>query len=108
MAAITLVNCFEVPVGREDAFFTLWRQVNAYMQQKSGYMGHRLHRALKPDAMYRFVNVATWASQEEFDAAHDAGFRALVAQPEWREFPARPTLYEVVHQGQADPAMARR
>jgi heme-degrading monooxygenase HmoA len=105
MAGITLVNCFEVPAGREDAFFSLWKQVNTYMRAKPGYLGHKLHRSLKADATYRFVNVANWASREQFEAAHDAGFHALVGKPEWAEFPARPTLYEVVHQGQADPAL---
>jgi heme-degrading monooxygenase HmoA len=102
---VTLINCFEVPSGREDVFFALWREVNAYMQRKPGYIGHQLHRALKPDAAYRFVNVATWASQQDFDTAHDEDFRALVTKPEWAEFVARPTLYEVVHRAQADRAL---
>jgi hypothetical protein len=69
------------------------------MRKKKGYIGHKLHRSLVPDAQYRFVNVAQWASQEDFDAAHDNGFRALVSQPQWRTFPSFPALYEVVHQG---------
>jgi heme-degrading monooxygenase HmoA len=105
MAGITLVNCFKVPLGREEAFLSLWKQVNTYMRGKPGYLAHSLHRSLRPDATYRFVNVANWASQEQFDAAHDSGFRALVGKPEWAEFPANPALYEVVHQGHADAAL---
>jgi heme-degrading monooxygenase HmoA len=99
VAAITLVNCFEVPVGREEDFFALWQQVNSYMRGKTGYLGHKLHRSFPPDARFRFVNVAQWASLEDFNAAHDAGFRALVSQPAWATFRSFPTLYEEVHEG---------
>jgi heme-degrading monooxygenase HmoA len=99
---ITLVNSFEVPAGRENEFFTLWKQVNTYMRQKPGYLEHKLHRSLAPDAPFRFINIARWASQEDFDAAHDEGFRALVTQPAWAAFRSRPALYEVVHEAQAD------
>jgi heme-degrading monooxygenase HmoA len=47
---VTLVNCFEVPEGREEEFFTLWQEVNDYMRTKPGYVGHRLHRAITPKA----------------------------------------------------------
>ena len=68
MSVVTLVNCFEVPVGREDEFFTLWKEVNAYMQAKPGYLGHTLHKSLAPNAAFRFVNVARWRSKADFDA----------------------------------------
>jgi|SRR5215471_16015473 len=97
---IVLVNCFEVPTGRENEFFSLWQQVNTYMRNKQGYLGHKLHRSLAPDARFRFVNVAQWKSRADFDAAHDAGFRSIVTQPEWSAFVSFPTLYEVVHEGQ--------
>lgn len=96
---VTLVNCFEVPAGREEEFFTLWQQVNAYMRNKRGYVGHKLHRSLAPDARYRFVNIVQWTSSEEFQAAHDEGFRALVQQQDWAPFRSMPALYEVVHEG---------
>ena len=102
MPHVILVNCFEVPAGREDEFLALWTQVNTYMRKKPGYLEHRLHRSLAPDAHFRFINVARWASKTDFDAAHDAGFRALVSQPTWRAFPSFPTLYEVVHEGTAE------
>ncbi len=99
MASVTLVNCFEIPAGREGEFFALWEQVNGYMKTKPGYLGHRLHRSLAPDAPFRFVNVAQWSSAEHYRAAHDEGFRALVSQPAWRGFRSQPALYEVVHEG---------
>jgi len=60
-----------------------------------------LHRALEPDASFRFVNVARWASMEQFHAAHDEGFRELVAVADWSMFPPHPVLYEVVHEARA-------
>ena len=104
MDAVTLINCFNIPAGREDEFFALWRQVNAYMRTKPAYLGHKLHRALTPDAPFRFVNVAQWASAAHFQAAHDEGFRALVNQPAWAAFRSQPALYEVIHERQADTA----
>jgi heme-degrading monooxygenase HmoA len=98
---VTLINCFEVPEGRDDVFFNLWREVNAYMRTKPGYRRHRLHRAKTPGAHYRFVNVADWDSPEQFEAAHDDGFKQLAAKPEWREFPSTPNLFEVIHENQA-------
>lgn len=100
----TLVNCFDVPAGREDEFFALWQEVNTYMQAKPGYLGHQLHRSLGPDATYRFVNVARWESAADFHASHDGGFRALVSRPVWAPFRSHPGLYEVVHEGQAETA----
>src|SRR5678815_5386740 len=100
MSVVTLLNCFEIPQGREEEFFSLWLQVNNYMRSKKGYLEHKLHRALGPDARFRFINVARWASVEDFNAAHDDGFRALVSQPAWTDFRSLPGLYEVVHEGQ--------
>jgi heme-degrading monooxygenase HmoA len=102
MPVVTLVNCFEVPQGREDEFFSLWQQVNTYMRGKKGYLGHKLHRSLQSDARFRFVNVARWASIQDFQSAHDDGFRALVSRPEWAAFHSLPALYEVVHEGQSE------
>jgi hypothetical protein len=63
-----------------------------------------LHRALTPDASFRFVNVAQWTSKEHFHAAHDEGFRAVVSQPGWAALRHHSFLYEVVHEGHADAA----
>ncbi len=104
MAVVTLINCFEVPEGREEEFFTLWKEVNAHMRVKPGYLEHRLHRSLAPNARFRFVNIAKWTSMESFQAAHDEQFRALVSKPEWAAFPHHPALFEIIHEGAADQA----
>ena len=101
MSPVMLVNCFEIPAGKDDEFFALWQQVNNYMQKKKGYVSHKLHRSLSADARFRFVNVAQWASAEDFQAAHDDGFRSLLSQPAWAAFRSTPSLYEVFHEGRA-------
>ena len=95
--SVVFINLFEVPAGRDEAFLARWQQVNDYMRARPGYQAHRLHRAFGDDARYRYVNVATWESAEAWRSAHDETFRGLVAQPEWREFPSTPALFEVVH-----------
>src|SRR6476659_1104316 len=89
---IRFINCFEVPVGRDEDFLELWGAVNAYMQGKPGYVGHRLHRALSDDARYRFVNYVEWASAEYWQGAHDAGCRELVGRPGWEHFTTTPAI----------------
>lgn len=60
-------------------------------------MSLRLHRAPSPDARYRFINVATWASAQDFYAAHQGDeFFQAISQPGWKEFPSSPALYEVL------------
>ena len=71
MSAVTVINSFEVPAGRESEFLELWKKVNAYMQRKPGYLANKLHRAIAPDAPFQFVHVAQWASMAHFQRAHD-------------------------------------
>ncbi|HEX3824099.1 MAG TPA: antibiotic biosynthesis monooxygenase [Mycobacteriales bacterium] len=96
---VYFVNCFEIPAGEEERFLGLWRGVNAYMAIKPGYVSHRLHRSMAPDARFRFVNYAEWTSAELFEAAHDDGFRHLLADPQWRDFVPNGGLYEAIHEG---------
>ena len=97
---VTLINGFEVPSGRDDVFLELWRQMNAYFSAQPGYVSHRLHRSVSPDARYRFVNVATWRSNADFQAAHSTDvFRERIQEPAWAEFSNSPALYEVAAEG---------
>jgi heme-degrading monooxygenase HmoA len=100
--SVTVINSFEVPAGREGEFLELWKQVNAYMERKPGYLGNKLHRAIVPDAPFPFVHVAQWASMAHFQSAHDPDFRELVEQPAWSAFVPHRFLFEVVHEGRAE------
>jgi heme-degrading monooxygenase HmoA len=92
--SVILINAFEVPEGTDDEeFLRGWERAADYMRQQPGFESSRLHRALGPDARFRFVNVAEWSSPQEFQAA--------VTSEQFREIakgagPGSPALYEVV------------
>ena len=92
--SVILINPFEVPAGTDDEeFLRGWQRAADYMQRQPGFVSTRLHRALAPDARFRFVNVAEWESPQAFQAA--------VTSEEFREIakdagPSSPALYEVV------------
>jgi heme-degrading monooxygenase HmoA len=94
---VTLMNRFIVSPERDEEFVALWTQTSAYFRAQPGFLSLRLHRAVSPDAEHRFVNVANWATLQDFRAAHDTDeFRAVVGQEGWSEFPSSPSLYEVI------------
>jgi heme-degrading monooxygenase HmoA len=95
MADVVFINCFEVPLGREEVFLRLWAEIDDYLRRQPGFHWRRLHRALDSTTRLRYVNVAGWGSAEQFDASHDAEFLRLQAQEGWLEFPAQPALYTV-------------
>ena len=92
--SVILINPFEVPEGTDDEqFLRGWQVAADYMRQQPGFRNSHLHRALAPDARFRFINVAEWASPQDFQAA--------VTSEEFREItknagPGSPALYEVV------------
>src|SRR5215208_2871541 len=94
---VVLINLFEVPPGADKGFISGWEQARDFLQVQDGYRSTALHRSLGPDAEFRFVNVAEWASP--------AAFQAAIAQPDFpgRDMPfaAHPGLYQVV--GRIDP-----
>jgi heme-degrading monooxygenase HmoA len=91
---VILINPFDVPEGTQDEdFLHGWERAAEYMRNQPGFVSSRLHRALSPDARFRFINVAEWTSPQDFEAA--------VRSEEFREIaragPAgSPALYEVV------------
>ena len=94
MSNFVLINPFEVPeeVG-DDRFLEGWGKAADYMQSRPGFVASRLHRAVSPNAKFRFVNVAEWESPQYFQAAvRSPEFQAMVADTP----PGYPALYEVV------------
>jgi heme-degrading monooxygenase HmoA len=92
--SVILINPFEVAEGSSDEeFLRGWERAADYMRRQPGFVSTRLHRAVRPDARFRFVNVAEWASPQDFQVA--------VTSDEFREIaqggqPGSPALYEVV------------
>lgn len=94
MRAVTLINPFEVPPDAEEAFVAGWERARDYLAARTGIAATALHRALGPDAEFRFVDVAQVDSPQTWQEA--------IADPDFpggrMPFKARPGLYEVVHE----------
>jgi heme-degrading monooxygenase HmoA len=94
--SVTLINVFEVPAGDEDAFIAAWEKTRNYLMAMPAHIETALHQSLH-DARFRFVNVAQWTSEEEFNAAIAShGFRDASSDLRW---PFSPSLYRVVRTG---------
>jgi heme-degrading monooxygenase HmoA len=94
---VTLINSFQVPPERDDAFYEMWSRTSKYFIARPGFVSIRLHRAVSADAPYRWVNVATWRSEADYRASHGTEeFRQLMKLEGWQEFRSVPALFEVV------------
>ena len=92
--SVILINPFEVAEGTDDEeFLRGWERAAEFMREQPGFVSTRLHRALQPDARFRFVNDAEWESPQAFLAAVTSDqFREIAAVG----LPGSPALYEVV------------
>ena len=92
---LVLINAFEVPPVADDDFIRGWEAARDYLQTQAGYVDTALHRAVSPEADFRFVNIARWESAQHFHAAiQSPGFRE--ASQGLAAFRPHPGLYEVV------------
>jgi heme-degrading monooxygenase HmoA len=94
MPPVVLINPFEVPEGKDEAFLAEWEAAKAFMERQPGYISTRLHRSLAPNAQFRFINVAEWETVEHFQTAlHHPEFVTLRDATPFAHFPA---VYEVI------------
>jgi heme-degrading monooxygenase HmoA len=94
---VVLMNGFVVAPDRDEAFKALWDTTSEYFKARPGFVSLRLHRSVSADAPHRWVNVATWETEDDYRAAHSTPeFRQVVTAPGWEEFPSSPQLFEVV------------
>jgi heme oxygenase (mycobilin-producing) len=93
---VVLINLFEVPAAAEEEFIAAWEAARDFLAAQDGYQSTALHHSLGPEAEFRFVNVAEWASPLAFQAA--------TSQPDFPGqnmlFPAHPGLYENLREDQ--------
>ena len=89
-----LINAFEVPPEADEPFIAGWERARDFLATKRGFSATALHRALRPDADFRFVNVARVESPD--------AWREAISDPAFpggqMPFKAHPSLYEVVHE----------
>jgi heme-degrading monooxygenase HmoA len=93
-STVVLINAFEVPPEADEPFVAGWERARDFLAGREGFRTTALHRALRPDAEFRFVNVARVDSPQAWkDAISDPAFPGGQLP-----FRAHPSLYEVVHE----------
>ncbi len=97
MTTATLINVFQVPLGQDDEFLALWEEANEMLQSAAGYSSTRLHRALQPEAKFRYINVAQIDSVESWrGVVSSAEFVSISAR--MAKFEPAPALFTVVRE----------
>jgi hypothetical protein len=90
--SVTAITPFEVPPDADESFLAGWQRARDDLAARGGLVTTALHRALRPDVAFRFVDIVRLASA---DAWRDADL----------PFASHPALYEVVHaEGSLDDA----
>jgi heme-degrading monooxygenase HmoA len=91
---VRLISAFEVPPDADETFIAGWEQARDLFKQRDGATATALHRALRPDVEFRFVNVTRVQSPEAWRRAiGDAEFGGATTV-----FTAHSGLYEVLHE----------
>jgi len=94
--SVTLINIFEVPAGDADDFIAAREKTRDYLKTSPAHIETALHQSLHDDR-FRFVNIAHWTSEDEFNTAVGSqGFRQAASGLRWPMYPA---LYRVVRTG---------
>jgi heme-degrading monooxygenase HmoA len=89
-----LVNPFEVPAEADEAFIAGWERARDFLAAKQAFTATALHRALRRDVDFRFVNIARVDSPGAWrEAIGDPAFPGAQMP-----FGSHPGLYEVVHE----------
>jgi heme-degrading monooxygenase HmoA len=92
--AVTLINAFEVPPGDDEPFIAGWERARAVLSVMESSSAPALHRALRREADFRFVDIGR---TESLDGWREALTDPLLPEPE-AAFPAHGGAYEIVHE----------
>lgn len=99
---VVLINLFAVPPDGDDTFVASWERARDLLCTQPGYLATALHQALSPQADFRWVNIARWASPAAFGAAMGQLTASGVTVP----YPAHPALYAVVREDEPPADLA--
>ena len=99
-AEVVLINPFEVPADKLDESIAFWEICRDFLKTQPGYISTRLHQSLKDDAMFELVNVAVWASPQDFMAASQNMQQFLKEQGvrPVEGLKANPALYKLIRE----------
>lgn len=94
---VVLINVFEAAIAQEAEVMQTWIKSKEFLEKQPGYINTRLHKNIDPNGRFRFINVAEWASPQQFQSATKAMNESSVPKmPEGVRF--SPGLFKVVAQ----------
>ncbi len=93
--AVTLINVFSVPRGKEDEFVQWWQDVKAHITAQPGFISGTFHRSIKPDSRYNFINVAIWQNEEVYWKAYERSVTPMKSKLSGLGVEMVPALYQV-------------
>lgn len=93
--AVTLINVFSVPHGKEHEFVKWWQDVKTNITSQEGFISGKFHRSIKPESRYNFINVALWENEEVYWKAYEKSVTPMKAKLEQLGVEMAPALYHV-------------
>ena len=93
--AVTLINVFSVPKGKEADFVRWWQDVKTNITAQEGFVSGKFHRSLRPESRYNFINVAIWENEELYWRADEKSVTPMKAALEHLDVEMVPALYQV-------------
>lgn len=94
--AVTLINIFSVPKGKEDEFVRWWEDVKASITKQPGFISGKFHKSLKPDSRYNFINVALWENEEIYWKAYEKSAAPVKGKLQEMGVEMTPALFNVI------------
>jgi heme oxygenase (mycobilin-producing) len=94
--AVTLINVFSVPKGKEDEFVRWWEEVKASITKQPGFISGKFHKSLKPDSRYNFINVAQWENEEIYWKAYEKSAAPMKGKLQQMGVEMTPALFNVL------------
>ncbi|MEP6957256.1 MAG: antibiotic biosynthesis monooxygenase family protein [Nitrospirota bacterium] len=94
--AVTLINVFSVPKGKEDEFVRWWEEVKASITKQPGFISGKFHKSLQPDSRYNFINVALWENEEIYWKAYEKSAAPMKGKLQQMGVEMTPALFNVL------------
>lgn len=94
---ITLINSFEVPVGKLEASIKYWEACRDFLKKEHGYISTKLHQSVGDGARFQLVNIAIWETPQAFMDASKKMNKELNIPPT-EGLKANPALYTIIRE----------
>ena len=93
--AVTLINVFSVPNGKETDFVKWWQDVKADITAEKGFISGKFHRSIRLESRYNFINIAIWENEELYWKAYEKSVTPMKTKLEQLGVEMVPALYRV-------------